>query len=45
MAEKMIQRVSVRAIIRDEDKVLLLKRSAGRETILGKFELPGGKLS
>ena len=40
----MIQRVSVRAIIRNEEKVLLLRRSAGRETILGKFELPGGKL-
>jgi mutator protein MutT len=40
----MKQRISVRAIVRDESKILLLKRSAGRETILGKFELPGGKV-
>ena len=39
------QQISVRAIVRDGDKVLLLKRSAGRRTILGKFELPGGKVS
>lgn len=41
----MKQRISVRAIVRDEGRVLLLKRSAGRETILGKFELPGGKVA
>ncbi len=41
----MKQRISVRAIIRDSNKTLLLKRSAGRETILGKLELPGGKVA
>lgn len=41
----MKQRISVRAIIRDGNKVLLLKRSAGRESILGKLELPGGKVA
>ena len=40
----MIQRLSVRAIIREEGEVLLLRRSNGRESILGKYELPGGKL-
>ena len=41
----MKQRLSVRAIINEESKVLLLKRSNGRETILGKYELPGGKIA
>jgi mutator protein MutT len=41
----MKQRLSVRAIINDSGKVLLLKRATGRETILGKYELPGGKLA
>ncbi len=40
----MKQLLSVRAIIRQGNKTLLLRRGAGRETILGKFELPGGKL-
>ncbi len=40
----MKQLTSVRAIIRDHDKTLLLKRANGRESILGKYELPGGKL-
>lgn len=40
----MKQRLSVRAIINEDGKVLLLKRSNGRVTILGKYELPGGKL-
>ena len=40
----MKQLISVRAIIRNKDKTLLLKRATGRESILGKFELPGGKL-
>ncbi|MGB3946245.1 MAG: reverse transcriptase-like protein [Candidatus Saccharimonadales bacterium] len=38
------QLISVRAIIRENNKTLLLKRAAGRQSILGKFELPGGKL-
>jgi mutator protein MutT len=38
------QRVAVRAIIRKDGKTLLLRRGAGRQTILGKYELPGGEL-
>lgn len=41
----MKQRFSVRAIIIEDDKVLILKRANGRPSILGKFELPGGKLA
>ena len=41
----MKQRLSVRAIINEDGKALLLKRNNGRETILGKYELPGGKLA
>jgi ribonuclease HI len=41
----MKQLISVRAIIRDNGKTLLFKRAMGRESILGKFELPGGKLN
>lgn len=40
----MKQLISVRAIIRDNQKTLLLRRANGRQTILSKFELPGGKL-
>lgn len=40
----MNQRIAVRAIIRKDERTLLLRRSNGRPTILGKFELPGGKL-
>jgi len=35
----------VRAIINEDGKALLLKRNNGRPSILGKFELPGGKLA
>lgn len=41
----MKQRISVRAIIRNDSKTLLLRRANGRQTILGKYELPGGKLA
>ncbi len=41
----MKQRVSVRAIVQQEGRTLLLRRSTGRESILGKYELPGGKLA
>ena len=42
----MKQRLSVRAIINDgSGKALLLKRANGRLSILGKYELPGGKLA
>ena len=41
----MQQRIAVRAIITDDkQKILLLRRSNGRSTIMGKYELPGGKL-
>lgn len=41
----MIQRISVRAIIQENNKTLLIRRSTGRPSILGKFELPGGKIN
>ena len=41
----MKQRLSVRAIINDGDKALILRRSNGRPSILNKYELPGGKLA
>ncbi|HEU5122197.1 MAG TPA: reverse transcriptase-like protein [Candidatus Saccharimonadales bacterium] len=40
----MNQRIAVRAIIRKDEKTLLLRRANGRPSILGKYELPGGKL-
>lgn len=41
----MKQHVSIRAIIRKDGKTLLLRRANGREAIVGKFELPGGKVA
>lgn len=41
----MKQRLSVRAIINEGGKALLVRRANGRPTILGKYELPGGKLA
>ncbi|MFZ2125904.1 MAG: reverse transcriptase-like protein [Candidatus Microsaccharimonas sp.] len=41
----MKQRLSVRAIINQGGKALLLKRANGRPSILGQYELPGGKLA
>lgn len=41
----MNQRISVRAIVRKDGKTLLLRRANGRPTILGKYELVGGKLA
>lgn len=40
----MKQRLSIRAIITQDSKTLVVRRANGRETILGKYELPGGKL-
>lgn len=40
----MHQRISVRAIVRKDGKTLLLKRANGRTSILGQYELPGGKV-
>lgn len=41
----MKQRIVVQAIIEDNSKVLLLRRSQGRPAIVGKYELPGGTLN
>lgn len=41
----MNQRISVRAIIRKDEKTLLLRRANGRPSIVGKYELPGGRLA
>ena len=41
----MKQRLSVRAIINDGSKTLVLRRSSGRPSIVGQYELPGGKLA
>jgi ribonuclease HI/ADP-ribose pyrophosphatase YjhB (NUDIX family) len=41
----MKQRLSVRAIINNGGKSLVVRRANGRPTILGKYELPGGKLA
>jgi mutator protein MutT len=40
----MKQRTAVRMLVRNKDQTLLLRRSSGRESILGKYELPGGKI-
>ncbi len=40
----MNQRISVRALVSRDDKTLLLKRLTGRESILGLFEIPGGRV-
>ena len=40
----MKQRTAVRALVRKRDQTLLLRRANGRDSILGKFELPGGKI-
>jgi ribonuclease HI len=40
----MKQRVVVQAIIEDKDRTLFLRRSQGRPSIIGKYELPGGTL-
>lgn len=40
----MKQIISVRGIIKKNGTALLLRRARGRDSILGKYELPGGKL-
>ena len=40
----MNQRIAIRALIEQNDKLLLVRRANGRVSILGKFELPGGRL-
>jgi mutator protein MutT len=41
----MKQHVATRAIIRKDGKILLLRRATGRDEILTKYELPGGKVA
>ena len=41
----MKQRIAVRIILKQENRTLLLKRSNGRESIVDKYELPGGRLA
>ena len=40
----MKQFVSVRAIVKQKGKTLLLRRAVGRNSIVGMYELPGGKI-
>lgn len=40
----MSQRIAVRSIVKKDGKVLLLRRASGREGLLGKYELPGGRV-
>ena len=40
----MTQRISVRIRLVQGDKILLVRRSDGRESILGRYELPGGRV-
>ena len=41
----MNQRISVRTIVSQENKTLLLRRATGRESIIGQYELPGGRVA
>lgn len=40
----MNQRITVRAIIRKDDKTLLVRRRDGRPAVVGKYQLPGGRV-
>lgn len=40
----MKQYISVRAVIKQKGKTLLVRRAAGRQSIIGSYELPGGKI-
>lgn len=40
----MRQKISVRAMVKQDGKILLARRAAGRSSILGKYELPGGSV-
>ena len=40
----MKQRIAVRALVKKDEKLLLLRRSDGRSSILGKYEFPGGRV-
>lgn len=40
----MNQRLAVRALVKKDERILLLRRASGRQSILGKYELPGGRV-
>lgn len=40
----MKQKVTTKAIIKQDDKILLLRRTGGRPSIRGLYELPGGRV-
>lgn len=40
----MRQKISVRALIKNNEKILLLRRASGNPLYIGQLELPGGKL-
>lgn len=40
----MRQKISVRAVIKKDEKFLLLRRASGNPKYIGQFELPGGKI-
>ncbi|MDO8336439.1 MAG: reverse transcriptase-like protein [Candidatus Saccharibacteria bacterium] len=40
----MRQKISVRAMVKQDGKILLARRATGRSSILGKYELPGGSV-
>lgn len=40
----MIQRIAVRLLLEHRGRLLVLRRADGRESILGKYELPGGRV-
>lgn len=39
------QRIAVRAFVTKQDKFLIIKRTAGRSSLLGRYELPGGRVN
>jgi ribonuclease HI len=41
----MKQKVGVRAIIKQDNKILLVRRTTGRTSLRGLYELPGGSIS
>jgi len=40
----MRQKISVRALIKNNERVLLVRRASGNPNYVGQFELPGGKV-
>lgn len=40
----MRQKISVRALIKSDEKFLLVRRASGTPSYIGQFELPGGKV-